>query len=140
MARFVVEPAVIMKWFVPEENSRPAARLLDGGNELIAPDTVLAETAGIVTAKIRLEEITEEEGMQIAASIRSLPLNIKPAAALLEAALHIASGLDFPFRDGLNLALTVQEECRLVTANDTLYDKVRESSFARYVKWVGDIR
>ncbi len=140
MARFAVEAPVTIKWFVPETHSSSAARLLDGGNELFALDTILAEAAGIVTAKIRLDEISDDEGAQIVQAIRSVPLTIYSADVLLEPALNIAAVLDFPFRDGLNLALAVQEECRLVTANRNLYDGVQETPFARHVKWVGDLR
>lgn len=140
MARFVVEAAVVMKCFVPEEFSSPAARLLDGGNELLALDTILSEAVAIITAKIRLDEITDEEGTQIVEALRLLPLRIHPANALLEPALQIATSLDFPFRNGLDLTLAIQADCRLVTASGTLYDRVQETPFARHVKWVGDLR
>lgn len=140
MARFAVDAPIVIKWFVPENHSSPAARLLDGGNELFAHDTILADAAAIVTTKIRLDEITGDEGTRIVEAIKSVPLTIYPVDVLLEPALNIASALDFSFRDGLSLALAVQEECRLVTANRTLYDIVQGTPFARHVKWVGDIR
>ena len=62
MARFVVEPAVALKWFVPEEHSRSAARLLDGGHELLAPDTMPAEAGKIITAKTRMGECSTDVG------------------------------------------------------------------------------
>jgi len=140
VARFAVDAPVIMKCFVPENHSSPAARLLDGGNELLAADTILAETAGIIAAKIRLDEMTEDEAALIVEAIKSLPLTIQPVEILLEPALNISAVLDFPFREGLGIALAVQAECRLVTANRTVYDSVQNTPFARHVKWVGDIR
>jgi predicted nucleic acid-binding protein len=140
MARFAVDAPVVIKCFVPENYSSAAARLLDGGNELLAADTVFAEAAGIITAKIRLDEITVDEGAMIVEAVRSVPLRIQPGDVLLEPALNIAAALDFPFRDGLGIALAVQAQCRLVTANRTIYDKVQGTSFARCVKWVGDLR
>lgn len=140
MARFAVDAPVVIKCFVPENHSSPAARLLDGGNELLAADTILAEAAGIIAAKIRLDEITDDEAALIVEAIKSLPLTIQPVEVLLEPALNIAAVLDFPFREGLGIALAVQAECRLVTVNRTVYDSVQGTPFARHVKWVGDLR
>ena len=140
MSRFVVEPAVAIKWFIPEVHSSQAARLLDGGRELLAPGNFLTETLGIVTAKIRLEEISEEEGSAIADALGEVPLRIQPEKALRQPGMDLAIVLDVPFRHGMNLAAAIQEDCRLVTANRTLYDRVQDTPFARHVKWVGDLR
>ena len=140
MGRFVIEPAVAVKWFVPEEHSSSASRLLDGGHELLAPDSILVEAAGIITAKIRLDEITEDEGRQVISAIGSVPLQKHPAGVLMEPAIEIASGLDVPFRDGVGLAVALHNQCRLVTSNRNLYDKVQGTPFAIHVKWVGDLR
>ena len=140
MPRFVVEPAVALKWFVPEEHSSPAARLLDGGKELIAPDFFYTEASSIATAKVRLEELSPEESIKIIEAINSVPVQIKPTHGLLEPALLVSTSIDIPFRSGMGLTVAVQAECRLVTANRTLYDKVQGTAFARYVKWVGDLR
>lgn len=140
MAQFVVEPAVAVKWFVPEIHSSPASRLLDGGNDLIAADLVLTEASKIVTNKIRLGELTAEEGAQVIEAIESVPVRLQPSQPILEPALFIAAELDLPLDDGLGLTVAVQCDCRLVTASQTLYDRVQGTSFAQHVKWVGDIR
>jgi predicted nucleic acid-binding protein len=140
MARLVVEPAIVVKWFVPEEHSSPAARLLDGGNELMAPDTLLADSGKIVSTKARLGELSHDESVQILEAIRSAPLRIQPSAPLMEPALRIASALDLPLGDGLRLAVAIHGDCRLVTARQVLYERVQGTPFAQHVKWVGDIR
>ena len=140
MARFVVEPSLAVKWFVPEEHSNSAARLLDGGNELFAPDTILSDAARLLTAKARMLEITQEESLTILESLQAAPLWFIPAAPLMESALRIASSLDRPSGDGLSLALAVQSDCRLVTTSQLLLDKVKGTPFSTHVKWVGDLR
>jgi predicted nucleic acid-binding protein len=140
MARFVVEPALALKWFVPEVNSGPAARLLDGGHELLAPDTILAETGKLITAKTRMRECSTDEGIQLMEAVRSAPLWLHPTKPLLEPAFRIASSMDRPLGDGLNLALAVASDCRLVTVNRVLFERMHDTAFARHVKWVGDIR
>jgi predicted nucleic acid-binding protein len=140
MARFVVEPAVALKWFVPEEHSGFAARLLDGGHELLAPDTMPADTGKIITAKTRMGECSTDEGIQLLEAIRSVPFWFHPVQPLMEPAYLIASTMNRPLEDGLNLALAVASDCRLVTARGILYERMQDTPFARYVKWVGDIR
>lgn len=140
MARFVVEPALAVKWFVPEEHSNAAARLLDGGNELLAPDTLLTDAARLLTAKTRLREMSEEESLTTLEALQAAPLWFVPSHTLLEAALRIAASLDRPLGDGLSLALAVQCDCRLVTTNRALYDIVQGTPFSTHVKWVGDLR
>ena len=140
MTRFVVDPAIAIKWFVPEVYSNSAARLLDGGHELLAPDTLLTEAAKIVTTKRRLGELTLEEGAQIVEAIESVPVRLQPSQPLLQPALRIAASLDLPLGDGLGLAVAVHCDCRLVTASRTLYDSVQGTPFAVHVKWVGAIR
>jgi predicted nucleic acid-binding protein len=136
MARLVVEPAIVVKWFVPEEHSSPAARLLDGGSELMAPDTLLADSGKIISTKARLGELSHDESVQILEAIRSAPLRIQPSDPLMEPALRIASALDLPLR----LAVAIHGDCRLVTARQVLYERVQGTPFAQHVKWVGDIR
>ena len=140
MARFVVEPAIAVKWFVPEEHSSPSARLLDGGNELMAPDTLLFDSGRLITAKVRLGELSPDEGARIVQAVQSVPVRLQPSDPLMEPALRIAASLDLPLGDGLGIALAVYGDCRLVTARRTVYTKAQGTPFAAHVKWVGDIR
>jgi predicted nucleic acid-binding protein len=140
VARFVVEPSLAVKWFVPEEHSNSAARLLDGGNELFAPDTLITDAAKLLTTKTRLGELTQEESLTVLKSLQAAPLWFIPATPLMESALRIASSLDRPLGDGLSLALAIQSDCRLVTTSKVLLDTVKGTPFSTHVKWVGDLR
>ena len=60
MSRFVVEPCVVIKWFVQEIDSGSAARLLDGGHELLGADTLVQGVGGLLTLKASLGELTPE--------------------------------------------------------------------------------
>ena len=140
MARFVIEPAVVVKWFVPEEHSGPAARLLDGGHELLATENTIVDAGKIVTAKTRMGECSTDEGIQLLNAISSVSLWLHSTRLLVEPGYRIASAMDRSLGEGLNLALAVASDCRLVTANRTLYERLQDTPFARHVKWVGDIR
>jgi len=140
MARFVVQPDVALKWFVPEEHSNISARLLDGGNELMAPDTLLFDIGRLITAKVRLGELSPDEGVQLVHAVQSVPVRLEPSQPVMEPAMLVAATLDLPFGDGLGFAIAVHGDCRLVTARRTLYERVQGTPFAVHVKWVGDIR
>jgi len=140
MRRFIVEPAVAVKWFVPEVHSDSSARLLDGGRELFAPETIIGDFVKIITHKVRTGECSVEEGNRLIEAIGSAPLSLQPVKNLLEAAFRIACTLDRPFGDGLNLALAVAADCRLVTANRNLYDISRKTAFSPHLEWVEDLR
>jgi predicted nucleic acid-binding protein len=140
MRRFVIEPAVAVKWFVPEEHSSPSARLLDGGNELFAPETIIADCGRLVTFKVRTGECSTKEGARLLEAVRSAPLVLQPILDLLEPAFRISCAFDRPLGDGLDLALAVASDCRLVTASRSLYDGLQNTPFAVHVKWIGDLR
>lgn len=140
MARFVVDPAVAVKWFVPEEHSSPAARLLDGGNELMAPDTLPGDAVSLITKKVRLGELSADEGAELLEAVRSVPMGLLPSQPMLEPALRMAAALDLTLPQGLGITAAIHGDCRLVTADRTLFEKLQGTPFAAHVKWVGDIR
>lgn len=47
MIRYVVDVCVAVKWFVPENYSQEAAKLLNGNYSLLAPDYLLSEAGNV---------------------------------------------------------------------------------------------
>ena len=129
-----------MKWFVPENHSSDAARLLEGRHELAANDMLLSESSDLISRKARLGELTLEDCRTVLSAIQSVPVSIYPSQNLLEGALEITVAKDRPLSDGLNLALAVQQDCRVITAKKSLLDTVQGTPFSVHVKWIGDIR
>lgn len=129
-----------VKWFVPESHSSHAARLLEGGHDLLASDMLLPESSDLICQKARLGELSPEDCREVFAAIKSVPVKIFPSQDLLEGALEVTLAMARPFSDGLNLALAVQQDCRLVTARWSLLETVQGTPFSVYVKWVGDVR
>ena len=139
MSRFVVEACLAVKWFVPEVHSDNAVRLLEGHHELIAAGQFLTEAADLLSSKVRLGELTIGESREVFAALGSVAVDVHPSRPLVEGALEIASAMGRPLSDGLNLALAVRQDCRMITAKKELYDTVRGTAFARHVKWVGSV-
>ncbi|UCF31268.1 MAG: type II toxin-antitoxin system VapC family toxin [bacterium] len=140
MARYAVEPAVAVKWFIPEVLSREAARLLTGAHDLIGTDLLFPHAGEIVSVKAGMGQLDADEARQILSALLSVPVLLYPSGHLMESAMEISLSGRWSFIDGLNLALAVQNQCRLVTARRGLYDSVQQSPFASHVKWVGDMK
>jgi len=140
MSRLVVEPAIAVKWFVPEKNSRSAARLLDGGSELMAPDTINFDAGKVVSAKIAFGQLSLDEGVLVLEAIKSAPVLTFPSEPLLEPAVSISAAFGLGPGLTVGLVLGIQMGCRLVTASGRLYERVQDTPFASHVKWVAAIR
>jgi len=138
MKKVVVDASVAVKWFVPEIHSAAAARMLDPEIALYAPDLIGPEFGNILWKKVRREEITREEAVEIVNAFAKLPFEIRPSSILLPAAFELAIELDRTVYDSLYLALAVAEECALITADAKFHATIATSPLAGHVRWVED--
>ena len=138
MSRYVVDASVAVKWFVPEVHTDASRRLLEEGHELVAPDLLLPEVGNIIWKKIRLTEVTLDEGREILRALLAVPFAFHPSETLLEPAFEIANGINRSVYDSLYLALAHFQNCRMVTADRRLHDVVHAGPFADSIRWVED--
>jgi predicted nucleic acid-binding protein len=138
MKRIVVDASVVVKWFIPEIHSTPAARLLDSDVVLYVPDLISPEFGNILWKKVRRNEIGREDAEEILRAFSRLPFEIRPSAALLPAAFELAVTFDRTVYDSLYLALAVAEDCAFITADAKFHATLAASSFAQHVQWVED--
>ena len=61
----VVDASVVLKWYVAEDESTEALRLLDGEKKLIAPELVVAEVANIVWRLSRNEIMSSQRSIEV---------------------------------------------------------------------------
>ena len=138
MKKFVVDASVAVKWFVPEIQSAAAERLLDPEIVLSAPDLILSELGNTLWKKVRRREITSHEAEEIVTAFDSVPVEIYPSRALLQAAFQLAVALDRSVYDSIYVALAVAQECALVTADRKLHSVLATSVFAKHIQWIED--
>ena len=139
MRRCVIDAGVAAQWYFPERLSAHADALLAGSCELLAPDLLVLELAGMLARRVRLGEIDEDGARSVLAELRQVPFEWTPVSALVQAALPLALGADLPLSKGLYLALAMQADCPLVTADRQLYDAVQGGRLARHLVWLGDL-
>jgi len=139
MSRVVVDASVALKWFVPEVHSVVARRLLREGAELLAPDLIWAEVGNALWRKWRGGELAAEAVQGILADFRRMPLHIRSGESLYDAAWPVARILGRTFYDSLYLALALDADCPLVTADLRFLNAVHDSRWGRHCLWVEDI-
>jgi hypothetical protein len=125
----VLDASVAVKWFVPEERRPEARAILAGGEELVAPEIIVAEVGTGLSRKARLGDIpaAAARGALIdwLAVVGSGAVVLTPIVELLEEAYEISIALDHQLPDCLYLALARQSECPLVTADAQLARKAK---------------
>jgi predicted nucleic acid-binding protein len=137
MTELVVDTSVAIKWYVPEEDSADAVRLLDSGISFSAPDLIGPELANTLWKKVRRGEITGDEASAIVAAFEKLDVEIYPSAALLPAALNLALSLDRSVYDSLYVALAVARDCAVITADRKFVAAVRQTPFSDRIRVLG---
>ena len=142
MRRFVVDASVAIKWFVPEVHHEAARRLLREGFELLSPDLVRAEVGNVLWKKWRRGELSAGEAVAILRDFGRFPLRIRPSESLMEGAWAVTERFGRSFYDGLYVALAVETESSLVTADSRLYNALRDDALAEALAdnllWVED--
>jgi predicted nucleic acid-binding protein len=139
MQQLVVDSSVVIKWFVVEPYSDQARLLLDeyksGTLTLLAPDLVNAELGNIVWKKQAFQGLAANDAQAIVDAFRELRFVLTPTAILLDHAYRLAVTHQRTVYDMLYLALSLREQCPLVTADERLVNTI-QSTFPN-VTWLG---
>ena len=135
----VVDASVCAKWFFDEENRAEAMRLLESGEELLAPDLLAAELGSVVLRRCAGAEITEAHGVRTLGAFRNIGIDLRPTAELGVDALRIGLALRHSLYDCLYLALAQRERLPLVTADRRLRARVNCTRYAGLTFWIADL-
>jgi predicted nucleic acid-binding protein len=113
--RIVVDASVALKWVLDEPASEAAVALRD--QELIAPALWLAEAANALWRHARTGEISDDEAAVYFSELLQAPLASLPIEPYLEPALKLATQIGHPVYDCIYLALALQHQTHVVTAD-----------------------
>jgi len=117
MSRYVLDANVPVKWFVPEDLTPQAVRLLESDHRFIVPDLVYPEAGNALWQKLRRRQITTSEARAALLGIVSAPFRSYPTRALVDPALELALQLDCTVYDACCLSLAILSDCQLVTGD-----------------------
>ena len=118
----IVDASVALKWVLQEPDSAQADALLS--EDLSAPTYLLAESASVLSRKVRLGELGLEQAWHNMSLLRSVGVRLVGTLDLLEAALVLSVDLAHPIYDCLYLALAVEERSMLVTSDLQFAERV----------------
>ena len=117
MSRYVLDANVPVKWFVPEDLTPQAVRLLEGNHHFLVPDLIYPEAGNALWQKFRRHQITVREARAALEGVVNAPFTTYPARELVSSALELALRLECTVYDGCYLALAILTDCQLVTGD-----------------------
>ena len=125
---YVVDASVVLKWFLPEPGTAAADALLEqflnNEAEFIAPDLLLLEIASALWKRAIRKDLLPEEAIAVYRDLIALPLPLVPSGQFAEAALSLALRHNHSIYDLLYCALAIERNGELVTADQTLVNKL----------------
>lgn len=136
MKALVIDASVVAKWTLPEEDSERALALHDAHLEqdwsLLAPILILAEVAN--TFWKRREQMEAEVAQEALSALLASGIRFVPIETLVADAHRLACQYGRTIYDALYLALAQQRGCEFVTADERLYNAVKDQ--LPWVKWL----
>lgn len=139
MRTLVIDASVAVKWFLPEPHAEAARRLLIGRQKLLAPDLIWAEVGNVLWKRFQRHEITRDVTQRILRDFRRFPIKTFAAKTFLESAWELAAQHRTSVYDSLYLALSVGQNCQLVTADRSFHDTIKSGPLASIMVWVEHI-
>lgn len=125
MANYVVDASIAVKWLVSEAFSEESAQLLASTHSLIAPELLFAEAANALWALCRRGDITENDLAEAIDVLKTAPVSVPSSMQhLTPSAARLAADLDHPVYDCFYLALAMQTNYPLITADMRFFNKV----------------
>ena len=137
MASYVIDASVGFKWLFPEEFEEQAELLISSSDTLWVPDLFFSEITNTLWKKVRLENISLAKAKSSLLALKSFDLQSVISLDLQMAALEIATIVNQSTYDSLYIALAVQKETQMITADKRFYNSLQNTPFADYVSWIG---
>ena len=121
MQSLVIDPSIALKCLLPEADSEKALQAIDR-HALQAPEWLAAECAEVLAHRLRRGEIDRERAANALADLELLPISWVGDFQLVGPAFDIAAEIGRPIQDCLYLALAVERNLQLLTADRSLLE------------------
>lgn len=143
MSLVVVDASVAAKWFLPENGEALADQALALLNkydkkevQFVVPDLFYVEIASAIWKAVRAGRVPQAFGDQALVLLTQREFATVPSLKLLDKAFQIATAFERTVYDSLYVALAVQTNSQLITADERL-----ATSLAAHfpVRWLGAV-
>ncbi|MGQ0665314.1 MAG: type II toxin-antitoxin system VapC family toxin [Pseudomonadota bacterium] len=138
MSWLVVDASVACKALVPEVHSSIAETLLAETEDIAAPDLIWVEIGSALVKRLWRNEIPIIQVSALMRDFRAVSFRIFPTEPLIDKAVALASNFRHRVYDCVYVALAVERECRLVTADRGFFNAFARSPLADRVMWIED--
>ena len=125
MAGLVIDASVAVKWFIEEDRSRDALRILNAGIDLIAPSSILYEIFHTLWDASRTRRLPAKRLPELAEIVPTPFAALTPIAHLYETAAAIAQSHPLAIYDCAYVALAQREHVELITADERMFAVAR---------------
>lgn len=134
------DASLLIKLSLPEDGSDRANQLWLGWNRdrvsVVAPNLVLYEFVSAVWQCLRRNVMSVEQADRALEELLALPLVLANSLELHSSAFRMAGNFNLPSSyDAHYLALAAEMECEFWTADERLYNSVRDRF--PLIRWVG---
>lgn len=126
----VVDASVAAKWYLAEDLVPHAFGVLESEADLAAPDLLLIEVGNILWKRVRTGDMALAEAATSVRALRRLAIELHSPQRLLVHALEIAVAHDRTVYDALYVALAVNLDTVLVTADQRLHNAIAAGPLA----------
>lgn len=115
IAEAVIDASVALKWVIDEPGSESALAL--AGARLWAPALLRVECASALWRKVRTHELDGQQARGRLAALERAPVTLAADENLTSEALRLSLDLEHPVYDCLYLALAIELEVPVITAD-----------------------
>jgi len=140
MAKYVVDASVGIKWFLPEPQEEKAELLFADGHTLFVPDLFYAEVANILWKRVHFGDMHPSIAANALAALDSFVLETSACASLMSLALEIAIHAGCTVYYALYVALAVESDAVLITADVRLCNLLSQDSLKKYILLLEDLK
>jgi predicted nucleic acid-binding protein len=140
LSDYIIDASVVVKWFLPEPYAEEARRLRRGGLDCSAPDLLLLEVTNVFWKHVVRGNLDIATARDAVEALSTVPVRVRGAESLFAEAFRLAAETRRSVYDCTYLALAIQEDCPLVTADRKFYHALKNGPFAPRLLWVGDLQ
>jgi len=124
---YVLDASVVVKWFVEEEDTATARKLLTGHTQglytLVEPDLLIYEVANVLRHN---RAFSREDTQKCINALHNLSMDIiAPLIDVVLPAINLVYERDVTFYDSIYIALASELGLRYVTADKKLFEKTK---------------
>jgi predicted nucleic acid-binding protein len=144
MTDYIVDSNIVAKWLLPEDQSDRARALISPSYKLRAPDLLLPELGSVLWKRVTRGELTTDESEELLRAFldRHIDVTVRllPSGLVIKGALQIAAAERRSLYDSIYLALAVQAQCLLVTADDRFVRSIQSNVLKSHILSLANLR